>query len=458
MTQLEFEWLATDTSERGTFRDEPLGHVAYSTLHNSNSPDLSPQAIAQSSPQITPQTSPQTLQKLATPEPPIPHEDVDLPLDVSNPDLLDSPNPDVSPHQTQRILQLEQALDQCQSYINELKIQLVELQFLEEVLAKTEEAAHIQQQAINSLKQQLQQQVSQETKLLELESANTVMKSSLANAEALNQSYRLEVVHLQTHLQQERDAHQLTQQHFTHQLAELQLQLEHKKSEELRLQTQLAQTEELNQQRTEQLTLLKSRSQQLEADLRNQQQNLNLAEANLQRTKEILISQQDVLGTLQQGNGSDSSKNTVIQKMSKSLLQSQNKIEALESEVVAYRLAQAKLQHYSHEWEEKSELSQKRTSQLERQVAEMQEQILQQAQQARELETAVQHWKTRGQSSEQHVAQLREILEHLLTDRSLADLELALSGSSAEHWQAAAESAQLLNTLKVALTSLVQPS
>jgi hypothetical protein len=429
ITQLEFELLATECSERDVLGDEPqhLVTVAYPAL-----------------------TSPPPLRKMGPPQLESPVKPA-----VSDPEVSD---PELDPHQSQRILQLEQALDQCQSYINELKLQLVEMQFLEEVLVKTEEAAHIQQQAINSLKQQLQQQGNQETQLLELESTNTVLKSSLANAEALNQSYRLELLHLQTHLQQERDAHQQTQRHFTQQLADLQLQLEHKKSEELRLQTQLAQTEELNHQRSEQLTMLKLRTQQLEADLRIQQQTLHLTEANLQRTKEILIAQQDVFGTLQLGNGSDSSKNTVIQKMSKSLLQSQNKIEALEAEVNAYRLVQAKLQHYSQEWEEKSEISQKRTSQLEQQVAEMQEQILQQAQQARELETAVQHWKTRGQNSEQNIAQLKEILEHLLTDHSLADLELALSGSSADHWQAAAASAQLLNSLKAALSSLVQSS
>jgi chromosome segregation ATPase len=432
ITQLEFELLATECSERDVLGDEPQHSVTVVYPALTSPPPL-------------------PLHKMGSSQ-------LESPVEPAVSEAIAVSDPELHPHQNQRILQLEQALDQCQSYINELKLQLVEMQFLEEVLVKTEEAAHIQQQAINSLKQQLQQQGNQETQLLELESANTVIKSSLANAEALNQSYRLELLHLQTHLQQERDAHQQTQRHFAQQLADLQLQLEHKKSEELRLQTQLAQTEELNHQRTEQLATLKSRTQQLEADLRTQQQTLHLTEANLQRTKEILIAQQDVLGTLQQGNGSDSSKNTVIQKMSKSLLQSQNKIEALEAEVNAYRLAQAKLQHYSQEWEEKSEISQKRTSLLEQQVAEMQEQILQQAQQARELETAVQHWKTRGQNSEQNVAQLKEVLEHLLTDHSLADLELALSGSSADHWQAAAASAQLLNSLKAALSSLVQPS
>jgi chromosome segregation ATPase len=460
--QLEFQWLTADTDPREDIKvvDEGTDETAMHLPQSADAPDLDYSQLT--SQEIIPGDHGALnldLNYLA--------EEIssagllELPISTdafSNGATIDLQPADPPLDQRQRILQLEQALDQCQSYINELKLQLVEQHFLEEVLAKTEEAAHIQQQAINSLKLQLQQQGGNEAQLQELETAKLTIQAELTTAESLNQSYRLEILHLQNHLQQEQEAHRQTQNRFNHELADVQLQLEHKKSEVLRLDTQLSQTEELTQQRTEQLTSLKSRTQQLEADLRTHQQSLHSAEANLQRTKEIVIAQQDVLDTLQQGDGSDSSKNTVIQKMSKSLLQSQNRIEVLETEIVAQRLSQAKFQHYSQEWEEKSDQYQKRTTQLEQQVAEMQEQILQQAQQARELETAVQHWKARGQNSEQNVAQLKAVLEHLVTDRNFADLETALSETSAENWQAVAESARLLNNLKLALSGLLEPT
>jgi chromosome segregation ATPase len=452
VTQLEFEWSTSPKSRN----DTPL----LNCLDQAPEPVLSDSVLSDS---ILSDALPST-RKTRPPElpPPLPSTVVVNAVNVVNEEgtvlhsvnLIDTataPQPD----QAQRILQLEQALDQCQFYINELKFQLVEQQFLEEVLAKTEEAAHVQQQAINSLKQQLQQQEQHQTERQALETENAAIQVALVNAESLNQSYRLELVHLQTHLQKERDAHQQTQQHLNQQLATIQLQLEDKKNEGVRLGTQLAQTEELIKQRTEQLTLLKTRAQQLETDLRTHQDKLSIAEANVQRTKEIVIAQQDVLDTLQQGDGSDSSKNAVIQKMSKSLLQSQNKIEVLESEITSQRLNQAKLQHYSQEWEEKSDISQKRISQLEQQVAEMQEQILQQAQQARELETAVQHWKVRSQTSDNNVNQLKTLVEHIVSDRNFADLEVALSGSATDQWQAAEDSAKLLSSLKVALSGLL---
>lgn len=64
-------------------------------------------------------------------------------------------------NQTERIQYLEQALDQCQIYINELKLQLANQEFLEAQLAATEEVSHIQQQAITTLKSQLACQTGQ---------------------------------------------------------------------------------------------------------------------------------------------------------------------------------------------------------------------------------------------------------------------------------------------------------
>jgi hypothetical protein len=53
-------------------------------------------------------------------------------------------------------------------------------------------------------------------------------------------------------------------------------------------------------------------------------------------------------------------------------------------------------------------------SELEQQVTEMQEQILQQAQQEAEYETAVQYWKDRHSSGQRQISHLKDIAEQLL--------------------------------------------
>ena len=73
-------------------------------------------------------------------------------------------------HQTNRIATLEHALDQALLVIADVREQLKEQHILEAQLAKTEEFANIQQQAIASLQAQLrdaQQEVSQNTTLKE---------------------------------------------------------------------------------------------------------------------------------------------------------------------------------------------------------------------------------------------------------------------------------------------------
>lgn len=63
--------------------------------------------------------------------------------------------------QSKRIHQLEQALDQALSYVDDLRQQVQDQQRLEEQLAMTEEYANVQQQAIIRLKQRLAEQAAE---------------------------------------------------------------------------------------------------------------------------------------------------------------------------------------------------------------------------------------------------------------------------------------------------------
>jgi chromosome segregation ATPase len=83
----------------------------------------------------------------------------------------------------------------------------------------------------------------------------------------------------------------------------------------------------------------------------------------------------------------------------------------LEAQLAKRTATQALLHQACQELEGDRERNLTRITELEQQTAEMQEQILSQAQQASEYETAVQHWKDRFQTAQDKVAQLRALLE-----------------------------------------------
>lgn len=297
-----------------------------------------------------------------------------------------------------RILHLEQALDQCQSYIQELKQQLSEQEFLEEILAQTEETTHIQQQAILTLKEQLEQQQSCKQELTETAALRESLENILVTAQAEIQNLHQEVDTLTE--TQEALEKKLVDSHIHGRQCQHELEL---------VQSQLRQSHD-------QTSLYQSQIHQLESQLEERQQALNDLEERLQRSNGMILSHQDMINALQEAQGSESNKNKVIQGLSKTLLNTQNKLREIETDYGNQHLQQAKLQHYAQEIETRSSQQQVRVHTLEQQVAEMQEQILHQAQQAREQETAVQHWKDRYYASEQMIDQLRCVVAKLLAD------------------------------------------
>lgn len=305
-------------------------------------------------------------------------------------------------NQTERIHHLEQALDQCQRFIQELKLQLADQAFLENQLAATEEAAQIQQQAIAALKAQL-----------------------------------------------------LDQSQLTTELAQVRQQNQE-------LQTDLIETENQIQTQQTEISQLKTQVDQGQSTLSDRQGAIQALEAQLQRTQAVLAGQQEVISALQTTQSPDSEKNKVIQGLSKNLLTAQAKVEALETKFSSQLLHQAKLQHSHQELEGQSGFYRDRTTQLEQQVAEMQEQILQQAKQASEYEAGVQHWKDHCLFAEQSVLQLKAVLEQILTDRNLLELVSAekATGMPDHPNPAALESAEsassrFLKNLKIELPAFL---
>lgn len=318
--------------------------------------------------------------------------------------------------QTERIQDLEQALDQCQVFINELKLQLADQQFLEAQLAATEEISNIQQQAIIALKTQLANQQGIERTLSVVGQPRTTLPVEIDCVEA----------QVGPNLTDAADRVALEQQ-----VADLQalLAAQEGQAEELESQNDLAQTLTINL--VNQLGETQKKVADLQNQLRSRQTTITDLEIQLQRTKSALSTQQEITTALQQTQAPESEKNKVIQGLSKNLLSAHTKIEALETEFSYQLKLQAKLQHSCRELEDQSSLDQDRIAELEQQVAEMQEQILKQAQQASEYEAAIQHWKDRYFSAEHSVLQLKSLLERILKDRPDNFSELvAFMGSS----------------------------
>jgi hypothetical protein len=88
----------------------------------------------------------------------------------------------------------------------------------------------------------------------------------------------------------------------------------------------------------------------------------------------------------------------------------QEQLAGLEAELAKQMQTQALLQQACLELESARAGQQARLSELEQQSVEMQEQILSQAQQASEDETAIQHWKDRAAQGQAEATQLRALL------------------------------------------------
>jgi chromosome segregation ATPase len=316
-------------------------------------------------------------------------------------------------NQIERIQDLELALDQSISNLNELRLQIVNQQFLEEHLASTEEIANVQQQAINQLKRQFaEKQAAFEQQIHQAQEREQDYQKLLEAAELFAQSQHAELQRLRTQVTLDRsDA--LDQTRLTSQIDELQVAM----------QTQQQQVLELESQE------LTARS--LAANLELQ---LQEAQKQIRRLYRELNDRHTAINELEARLGGDFSEQPLNSSAS-SHSDTQNslqKVEELESQLVKQMATQALLQQACQELELDREQSQTRIAELERQAAEMQEQILSQAQQASEYETAVQHWKDRFYTTQDKVAQLKDLLENGSSEPSpeLAEIFAAIQATS----------------------------
>lgn len=164
-------------------------------------------------------------------------------------------------------------------------------------------------------------------------------------------------------------------------LSELRLQVQDQQA----LETQLATTEEFSQVQQQAIV-------QLRAQLAEQQQALDVQPQEPKTTP-----------TLQQD-----------------LVAAHIKLEELETQVMEQAIIKSRLQHTCQELKGERDRHHLQNAELKQQVADLQEQVLKQACQANEHETAAQHWKDRFLTSQYHALRLHQLLQPLLAAGSAA--------------------------------------
>jgi chromosome segregation ATPase len=170
----------------------------------------------------------------------------------------------------------------------------------------------------------------------------------------------------------------------------------------------------LVRQQTERIKHLEQALDQTMASLEDAQQRLAEQEAltaHLAATEETAnVQQQAILQLKHQLSQKDMVFNQLVQTRRSTEERDQ---QWLETELAKHLQHQALLQQACQELEQAREIQLARIAELEQQAAEMQEQILSQVQQAREAETAIQHWKDRYTDLHQHMLLLRQTLDSL---------------------------------------------
>jgi chromosome segregation ATPase len=340
----------------------------------------------------------------------------------------------LSHEQIERIRHLEQALDQSVSTLREMRLQVVDQHLLEAQLASTEEISNIQQQAIGRLKLQLaQQQQALSVQLIEMQTRDRSLQALLHTMEALNQMQQQALEQLQTQLVSDRTEVEAHQHQLEERLVLVQATIHTPSS---RTESQRLETQALSEGLTARLAEAHAQVNELSLILNDRQMALRQLEGELQQAQLTLQEQQTLLVRLQQAPAHNRTTGTIAAPVNAAagdasavtpdLATAHAKIAALEAQAAKQTTAQAMLRHACQELEEERDRQQARIAELESQTNDMQEQILRQAQQASEYETAIQHWKDRCFSGQSGVLNLKVLLEKALPDPP-AELSAALA-------------------------------
>lgn len=207
-------------------------------------------------------------------------------------------------NQMHRIRDLEQALDQSLSSLDELRSQIVDQNFLERQLASTEEFANVQQQAIQNLKLQFTQQKSElETKIQQAQQREREYQSLLDAAEGIAQAQQLELDRLKRQLGSDRPETDLNPVDSQLHVLQADIELRRQQLQDLESQKQAAQVriaelesqvETLESQVARHITthaLLQQACRELEVDREQSQHRIAELERQAAEMQEQILSQ-----------------------------------------------------------------------------------------------------------------------------------------------------------------------
>jgi hypothetical protein len=338
------------------------------------------------------------------------------------PEVQVAPSPietDSLPQQseTQRTRQLEQALYQCQLYIEELKQKLIDQDFLEEQLATTEAFSHVQKQAIETLKAQVRDQQFVTAEMDTLKTQLAIVQKEQKAAETIAEQSEAEISMLKLKILQ----------------GQSELQRIRDKNEQMAAQLEAIQSSMI--QETQQRIIAQKNADRLRTELRSRETVLQESARRIKQTEEMLCHREKIIAALKDKHQPESQKNHFIQELSATLLQAQKQIAALEEDNANHMILQAQQQHTIQEFEQEVHRSQVRSDTVDHQVAELQEQVLRQAQQASEDETAIQHWKNRTLEAEEWTSEVVKAWAAMASEKgTVTNLPLSKTLDALERW------------------------
>ncbi|HEY9639880.1 MAG TPA: hypothetical protein V6C57_05320 [Coleofasciculaceae cyanobacterium] len=320
-----------------------------------------------------------------------------------------------------RIFHLEQALDQALCCLAEMRLQLQDQAILEGQLAATEDYASVQQQAIARFKLQIaEQQEALDAQILETQQRDQAIQELLATIESMTEAQHQEIERLRLKLSQDQQEAQTHRSRIGKQFQDFQAALESRQSRVSELEAETLAARTLTVSLQGQLEASQQQIRELSTSLRQYRTSLAQLEAQIEQTHLVLEERQTRTARFQRRQ-TGSAEQTAITTLQQDLAKALRQVEALEEQIAQQSIQQTRLQQSHQELESERDRLQARETTQDQQIAEMQEQILQQAQSVTEHETAIQYWKDRYATSQRQITHIRDLVEQSLSELVIED-------------------------------------
>ena len=297
-----------------------------------------------------------------------------------------------------RICHLQEALDQALDSLDELKARVQDQQLLESQLAKTEKFSNVQQQLINHFKHQLTQKNHRRDQALQ---------ELMVNLTNLIERQQIELERLHVRIQQGQTEIQNYLVRLKNQCQGSQTTPYSPQQERMDLEAEVMVARALTISLSAQLKTAQQHIQALNGVLKHHQISLAKIEASVEQ-EETPADESRILSQQQGIHSTDTDPKSTSFELLHELKTKQLIVDELETELDKQFKQQTQLGHRCQELAVQRDHYKLLSDDLERQNAEFQEQILQQASQAHEYEATIQYWKEQYLACRDQLAGLGE--------------------------------------------------